>query len=112
MDHEHKDSQFPFSCDINNPTRHDDWDAMKYHHIYRDLWERKLPQEKFIGCTRNSFDYLELQAWAESIINHPGPSYDVIPTSFEENPYGVKVKKSRDAADQNSDHEEEYIPLP
>lgn len=106
-DREFKQSQFPFFCDIDNPTRHDDWDAMKFHHIYRDPWERKLPEQKFMGCTVNSFDYPGLQVWVETVASSPGPSYDITPTSFAENIDGVRIEENNDAdTNLNSNLEE------
>lgn len=52
-------SKFPFFCDIDNLERHDEWDAMAIHNIYRDPWERKLPDEKIVPGAINTFDYPE-----------------------------------------------------
>ncbi|OAQ96772.1 hypothetical protein LLEC1_00647 [Akanthomyces lecanii] len=74
---------FPFFCDVDNPDRHDDYDAMAYHNIYRDPWERQLPPENPQPCTQNTFDYPELQAVMEAIMFYPGP--DTIPTEEDLN---------------------------
>ncbi|KAG5915006.1 hypothetical protein E4U42_000187 [Claviceps africana] len=51
-------SPFPLCADEHNAHRFDDYDAMKYHNIYRDPWERKLPDEKNWDEIRlNPFDY-------------------------------------------------------
>lgn len=71
--------KFPFFCDIDNPYRHDDWDALAYHNIYRDLWERYIPPEKPERCVLNSFDYPDHGARMRKIMKMAaeGPKYRV-----------------------------------
>lgn len=48
----------PLSCERTSTLRVDEWDAMAIEHIYRDPWERKVPEEKDYSTIRyNSFDY-------------------------------------------------------
>jgi hypothetical protein len=68
---------FPFYCDIDNFDRHDHYDAMKYHHIYRDLGERRLPATKPESGPLNLRDYPELTSITEAIMYDRGPSYSV-----------------------------------
>ncbi|KAK3186429.1 hypothetical protein K4F52_004730 [Lecanicillium sp. MT-2017a] len=70
-------STFPFFCDVDNFERHDDFDAMAYHHIYRDPWERRLPPEKVERCSQRTFDYPERAPIIEAAMYYPGPSYSV-----------------------------------
>ncbi len=74
---------FPFFCDVDNPERHDDYDAMAYYNIYRDPWERQLPPTKPEMCTQNTFDYPELQSVMEAIMFYAVP--DTIPTEEDMN---------------------------
>lgn len=70
-------SAFPFFCDVDNLERHDAYDALAYHHIYRDLWERRIPTEKPPPTTQNTFDYPEVLALMEAVIFDPTP--DTVP---------------------------------
>ncbi|KAG6032946.1 hypothetical protein E4U41_007061 [Claviceps citrina] len=57
-------SPFPLCADEDNAHRFDDWDAMMRHNIYRDRWERVVPEEKnWDAVRRNVFDYPELRDW-------------------------------------------------
>lgn len=48
----------PLSCERTSTLRVDEWDAMAIEHIYRDPWERKVPEEKDYDTIRyNTFDY-------------------------------------------------------
>lgn len=48
----------PLSCEWTSTLRVDEWDAMAIEHIYRDPWERKVPEEKNYDTIRyNTFDY-------------------------------------------------------
>ncbi|KAH8198083.1 hypothetical protein TruAng_007755 [Truncatella angustata] len=56
--------------------RVDDWDAMAIYGIFRDRWERKLPQEKDVSNVRlNSGDYPELEQMFVNV--NSGPSFDI-----------------------------------
>ncbi|KID84609.1 hypothetical protein MGU_08129 [Metarhizium guizhouense ARSEF 977] len=53
---------FPLYADEKVRHRYDSYDAMKWHNIYRDPWERVLPPRKNLEAIRmNTFDYPELQ---------------------------------------------------
>ena len=69
--------KFPFFCDIDNPYRHDDWDALAYHNIYRDLWERQIPLEKPERCVIDTFDYPDHGVMVREIMKmaEEGPKY-------------------------------------
>lgn len=55
-------SPFPLYADEKVRHRYDAYDAMAWHHIYRDPWERMLPPQKDEdSIRRNTFDYPELQ---------------------------------------------------
>lgn len=46
------------SCERISTLRVDEWDVMAVKHIYRDPWERKVPEEKDYSTIRyNTFDY-------------------------------------------------------
>ncbi|KAG5980139.1 hypothetical protein E4U55_004362 [Claviceps digitariae] len=61
-------SPFPLCADEDNEHRYDPYDAMKEHNIYRDVWERKLPEEKDWSRIRhNTFDYPELKAMFRAV---------------------------------------------
>ncbi|KAG8164489.1 hypothetical protein KVR01_006407 [Diaporthe batatas] len=48
----------PLICERSSRLRFDDWDAMAVRHIYRDPWERKVPEKKDFSVIRiNDFDY-------------------------------------------------------
>lgn len=52
--------------------RYDGYDAMAYHNIYRDPWERKLPSEKNYSAVRmNTLDYPELQSTFDEVTQGP-----------------------------------------
>ncbi len=58
---------FPLLVTDDNFRRHDPWDAIALHHIFRDPWERKVtptkPPERDV---RSTGDYPELEAmWTE-----------------------------------------------
>ncbi|KAJ6785168.1 hypothetical protein PWT90_09564 [Aphanocladium album] len=67
---------FPFFCDMDNPERHDDWDAMKLHNIYKDEWERSLPDSKPDSGPLDTFNYPELQSMADAIMYAPDITYE------------------------------------
>lgn len=51
-------SPFPLSCERSSTMRVDEWDATAVEHIYRDPWERKVPEDKDYSVIRyNTFDY-------------------------------------------------------
>jgi hypothetical protein len=61
-------SPFPLFSDEKNTYRFDDYDAMAWHNIYRDRWERDLPPEKnWNEIRRNTFDYPETSAYFPSL---------------------------------------------
>lgn len=64
-------SEFPFFCDIDNRVRCDSYDAMAYHNIYRDKWERDLSQDDSHFWPRSGFDYPEVEAMFAAVIRHP-----------------------------------------
>lgn len=48
----------PLSCELKSRLRVDEWNAMAVEHIYRDPWERKVPDRKDYDSIRyNTFDY-------------------------------------------------------
>ncbi|TQW07411.1 hypothetical protein IF2G_04572 [Cordyceps javanica] len=51
--------------------RHDDWDAMLEHNIYKDRWERTLPFEKPDEGPLDTFNYPELQSLADAVMYAP-----------------------------------------
>lgn len=56
--------------------RVDDWDAMAIHRIFRDPWERKIPEEKDESNIRlNTGDHPELENMFDLI--NSAPSYDI-----------------------------------
>ena len=61
-------SPFPLLVTDDNFRRHDPWDAIALHHIFRDPWERKVtptkPPERDV---RSTGDYPELIAMWEEI---------------------------------------------
>ncbi|KAG6018355.1 hypothetical protein E4U43_002754 [Claviceps pusilla] len=62
-------SPFPLCADEDNAYRYDPYDAMKYHNIYRDIWERKLPEEKdWDQIRQNTFDYPELKSLFHAVM--------------------------------------------
>jgi len=68
-------SPFPLCADEDNAYRYDEYDAMKYHHIYRDPWERVLPDTKDWSLVRrNTFDYPELKAMFRAVVGALRPS--------------------------------------
>ncbi|KAH0597570.1 hypothetical protein MHUMG1_04949 [Metarhizium humberi] len=72
-------SQCPFPLYADKKVRHryDDYDAMAWHNIYRDPWERVLPPRKnWDAIRRNTFDYPELQEQIFDKILH-GPFYTI-----------------------------------
>lgn len=95
---EHWKSTFPFFCDVDNLERHDDYDAVAYHNIYRDPWERRLPPTKQQSCTQNTFDYPEFQDVMEAIMFYPVP--DTVPTIADVNyPRDLSLERRRAAAE-------------
>ena len=53
---------FPILASQANRYRHDPWDAIALHYVYRDLWERKFPSTKPVPTrdVRTVGDYPEL----------------------------------------------------
>ncbi|KAK3185697.1 hypothetical protein K4F52_005562 [Lecanicillium sp. MT-2017a] len=93
-------SKFPFFCDIDNFVRHDDWDAMAFHNIYRDPWERKLPDEKRERCVVNTFDYPEEGVLVSKILEDmkTAPRYRAVAPTFPhplEKPYEELTEEER-----------------
>lgn len=65
-------SPFPLYADEKNTYRFDAWDAMAWHHVYRDRWEREIaPTKNFNEVRRNSFDYPELRGFIEAMNGLP-----------------------------------------
>lgn len=60
-------SPFPILASSANRHRHDPWDAIALHHIFRDPWERKIPPTKPPDRdVRTVGDYPELEdMWKE-----------------------------------------------
>jgi hypothetical protein len=56
-------SPFPILASDRNRHRHDPWDAIALHHIFRDPWERKFPLTKpeDTRCVVSTGDYPELE---------------------------------------------------
>lgn len=56
-------SLFPVQASSENRHRHDPWDAIALHHIYRDPWERKYEPTKPLDerDVRSVGDYPELE---------------------------------------------------
>ena len=53
---------FPLRVSDDNFSRHDPWDAIALHHIFRDPWERKVTRTKPPDRdVRSSADYPEVQ---------------------------------------------------
>lgn len=77
---------FPLFGDEKNTYRFDHYDAMAWHNIYRDPWERELPPEKnWDEIRRNTFDYPETLAHFPSLDDED--SRDVsIPDTLETPP--------------------------
>lgn len=53
----------PLPCEKTNLMRHDPWDAMALHHIYRDPWERtETPRKDYDGeyGRKTLLDYPEM----------------------------------------------------
>ncbi|KAI0127950.1 hypothetical protein BJ170DRAFT_396129 [Xylariales sp. AK1849] len=69
------ESPLPLESDNVN-WRTDDWDAWFIHHIFRDRWERKVPEKKDVSNVRwNTGDYPELNKMFDAV--NSGPSHDV-----------------------------------
>jgi hypothetical protein len=53
---------FPILASQANKHRHDPWDAIALHHVYREPWERKFPSTKPVPTrdVRTAGDYPEL----------------------------------------------------
>lgn len=87
-------SPFPLCADEDNAYRYDPYDAMKYHNIYRDIWERKLPKKKdWHHIRRNTFDYPELKGMFRAVSGSKA-----IPTSrpeHEEGGVGIQANAKR-----------------
>ncbi|KAL2258386.1 hypothetical protein VTK26DRAFT_8322 [Humicola hyalothermophila] len=61
-------SPFPILASQHNRDRHDPWDAIALHHIFRDRWERKFPSVKPEGRdVRSVTDYPELEELFEKV---------------------------------------------
>lgn len=84
-------SEFPFFCDIDNRQRHDGYDAMAYHNIYRDIWERDLAFDGSRFGPRSGFDYPDVEEMFAAVIKDP----DSVPVSSPDPvspPDGTKQK--------------------
>jgi hypothetical protein len=60
---------FPILASNANRHRHDAWDAIALHHIFRDPWERKYPAMKPDDGrdVRSASDYPELEDWMQQL---------------------------------------------
>ncbi|KAH6649296.1 hypothetical protein F5144DRAFT_521559 [Chaetomium tenue] len=60
---------FPILASQANRHRHDPWDAIALHHIFRDPWERKYPSTKPIPTrdVRTAGDYPELDDMFDAV---------------------------------------------
>jgi hypothetical protein len=63
------ESPFPILPSQHNRHRHDPWDAIALHHIFRDPWERKVPPTKpeETRDVRSVHDYPELEDMFEQL---------------------------------------------
>ncbi|KAK1764664.1 hypothetical protein QBC33DRAFT_546773 [Phialemonium atrogriseum] len=83
------ESPLPIFVDEKSRKRFDAWDAMAFHHIFRDRWERSIPDIKDESSIRyNTGDYPELQDVFDKLA--AGPSYDV-PGRFD--PLSTNIEK-------------------
>lgn len=60
----------PLTFDRTHTVRHDAWDAMALHHIYRDPWERKETAVKDLQgeySRRDALDYPEMAPGTSSV---------------------------------------------
>lgn len=87
-------SEFPYFCDIDNPVRHDTYDAMAYHNIYRDKWERDLSKDKSSFRPRNEFDYPEIRELHNILLNEIG--------AFHEDPPDQNQAKAEESEEREA----------
>lgn len=97
-------SGFPFFCDIDNHERHDSWDAMARHYIYRDAWERHVPDEKPPPRVQDCFNYPEDQALMEAVMYYPVPESGISTNMENPIPWDLSVSE---AEIQNAQKERE-----
>lgn len=94
--------KFPFFCDVDNLCRPDDWDAMALYNIYRDPWERSLPDKKPERCVRNTFDYPEAAMMVSQVMAalDSTPKYNALargPLPALDKPYEELTQEERNA---------------
>lgn len=100
-------SPFPILASDDNLHRHDPWDAIALHHIFRDPWERKIaPTKPDDGRdVRSTGDYPELavlftklnEAWENSPLSR-----------MDEQPYNVDLlSRLQDSNENETGHPEQ-----
>ncbi|KAK0671544.1 hypothetical protein QBC41DRAFT_54826 [Cercophora samala] len=89
---------FPISVTKENYDRHDLWDAIALHNIFRDPWERKFPGTKPEEWrdVRAIGDYPELQEAFDKITNYEPEEHFSITIEYDERGLPIVTKRARD----------------
>lgn len=90
---------FPILATRENLHRHDAWDAIALHNIYRDPWERKFPQTKPEEWrdVRSIGDHPELQDAFDAITSYKPEKPVKVTLTYDERGLPVVTKRSRDS---------------
>ncbi|CAP67156.1 uncharacterized protein PODANS_1_21720 [Podospora anserina S mat+] len=90
---------FPILATRENLHRHDVWDAIALHNIYRDPWERKFPQTKPEEWrdVRSIGDHPELQDAFDAITSYKPEKPVKVKLTYDERGLPVVTKRSRDS---------------